>query len=147
MILALIISWLAASQMQEAPADVFVGAWGQGPFHVMTEEEIRQFDSCDCPMLIYRLSDDRIRVDRRRRTDDYIVSRHGDDWLWTLVDNPTSHNGQQRLVRMSSEDLMLRAYLPGLETDWSRSVGSDRCPAPPDLDLSVPPTSRRPTCG
>ena len=146
MMLALIISRLAASQVREAPADAFVGAWSQGPNHVMTEDDWARFDPCGCPMLIYRLGDDRIRVDRRRGSEDHVVSRHGDDFLWTLVDDPTWRRGQQRLVRMASEDVMLRAYLPGLETDWSRAIGSQRCPVPPDLDLSAPPVTRRPAC-
>ena len=28
------------------PADLFIGAWSQGPRHVMTEEDFARFDPC-----------------------------------------------------------------------------------------------------
>ena len=117
MMLALIISWLAASQVREAPADAFVGAWSQGPNHVMTEDDWARFDPCGCPMLIYRLGDDRIRVDRRRGSEDHVVSRHGDDFLWTLVDDP-------RLGIRASASAPARHQEWGLPERgrWSRTV-------------------------
>lgn len=123
----LVLMMLAALMTAQSagPADLFVGAWSQGPRHVMTEEDFARFDPCGCPVLIRRVDDRTIYVSEGAwGRGEYVVSRQGDLHHWTPLDG-----GETRVVRIE-DGFLIRAYQPGLDVDWSRATSSRPCPLP-----------------
>ena len=122
MLVLMILAAVITAQNSVAP---FVGAWSQGPRHVMTEEDWDRFDPCGCPMLIERVDARTIYVSQGVwGRGEYVVSRHGDLHHWTPV-----AGGEPRVVRIE-DGVLVRAYRPGLDVDWSRAVSSRPCPLP-----------------
>ena len=144
MIFALVIGWLALAQTQHGPADRFVGAWENGPFHIMTEAESERFDPCACPMFIHGIDDDTILIDAGRGRRIYDVTAHGDILAWTLQ-SPVSLPDEPYAARIGSDGRLQRTHAPSLEPDWSRAGTHARCLLPDDFD-PVQPYSRSRRC-
>ena len=142
MILALVISWLALVQAPQGPADLFVGAWENGPFQAMTEEESAGYDPCACPMLIYRLDAQTIVVDAGRGRRTYGVVAHESEYLWTLQ-APVSLPDRPYAARFTSDGHLQTAFTPGLDPDWGLAGDSARCPPPADFDPEQPSSGSR----
>ena len=132
MLVLMILAALVAAQNQE-PADLFAGAWSQGPFHVMRGNELQGFNPCSRPLLIQKVNAQTIHVSWATMDGEFVISRHEGAYHWTPVGG-----GEPRMVRL--EDGRLRtAYRPGLDADWSRSSSRGRCPLPDDRLLRGEP--------